>query len=255
MLTVKQLIELNHQMRSELLLAWQFHKSGPDDGKFLPLLHFALQAMKKHEAMELLIQHNLGQEAGMMLRSIFEAMVNAIWIAQDLENRLKRFHAYQFFSAQKYQKLGQKLYGVSKTEESAAEDEAEQSLRQKAEEEGWRDLPHWIFKNGVYWSGKSLYNMAVEIGMEKGYDTVYRVYSEVVHVSVASGSEYFSQGDDGVTTIRRKTVLPHGELCLRQSYYFMLLIFSALEECVGIQLKQVLDKYQMLLPKVMETDA
>lgn len=255
MLTVKQLIELNHQMRSELLLAWQFHKSGPDDGKYMPLLHFALQATKKHEAMEFLIQHNLGQEAGMMLRSMFEAMVNAIWIAQDLENRLKRFHAYQFFSAQKYQKLGQKLHGVSQTEESAAEEEAEKSLRQKAEEEGWRDLPNWNFKSGVYWSGKSLYDMAVEIGMEKGYNTVYRIYSEVVHVGLASGSEYFSQSDDGVTTIRRETVLPHGELCLRQGYYFMLLIFSALEECVGINLGKVLDKYQALLPKVMETDA
>lgn len=105
---MQQLIQLNHELRESLASGWMAHKSGPSDGRFWPLMHLAIQVLRKHEALVLLAERGFGQEAGMMLRSMFEATVNAMWIAKDLDNWIKRYHAYQFFSAQKYRNLADK---------------------------------------------------------------------------------------------------------------------------------------------------
>ena len=196
MLTVQQLVKLNCELRNSLQLGWEAHISGPNDGKFWPFLHLAVQVMRKHEALELLAERGFGQEAGMMLRSMFEATVNAVWISQDLDERLKRYHYYQFFSAQQYRNLADRK-GISRNKVKNKENERQQkTIKQIAEEDGWHEMEKYGFKKGAYWSGKQLRHMAEDIGWLPRYETVYKIYSDITHAGAASGRDYFSQSSN-----------------------------------------------------------
>lgn len=127
MLSVQQLILLNRELRESLVSGLAAHISGLNEGKFLPLIHLAVQVLRRHEALELLAERGLGQEAGMMLRSMFEATVNALGISKDLNARMKRYHLYQFFSAKQYSDLADKK-GITGKKSTTKQDKHSKKL-------------------------------------------------------------------------------------------------------------------------------
>ncbi len=98
--TLEELLKLNHDLRVTLLTKWQIHAFYIKEGKSWPLLYLAVHVANLHEAIELLVSKDFGREAGILLRSMFEATVNVIWIAQDSEVRLDRYAAYRYFAAE-----------------------------------------------------------------------------------------------------------------------------------------------------------
>ena len=250
MLTIQQLIQLNRELRNSLVSGLRAHTSGPNDGKYWPLLHLAVQVMRKHEALELLAERGFGQEAGMMLRSMFEATVNAVWISQDLDERLKRYHYYQFFSAQQYRNLADRK-GITRHKVKNKVNESQQkTIKQIAEEDGWREMEKYDFKKGAYWSGKQLRQMAEDIGWLERYETIYKIYSDVTHAGAASGSDYFSQSDSGATTINVGPQFMHSEACLREGYLYLTMTFVVADDCVDLDLGKQLDIAMARLPEI-----
>lgn len=250
MLTLQQLVQLNRELRHSLAVGWANHIGGPNDGKFWPLLHLAVQVMRKHEALELLAERGLGQEAGMMLRSMFEATVNAVWISQDLDDRLKRYHAYQFFSVQQYRNLAEKRRGIARRNTENKENESKKTIKQIAEEAGWREMGKYGFKRNDYWSGKPLKRMAEDIGWLERYETIYKIYSDITHAGAASGRDYFSQSDSGVTFITVGPQWEHCQMCLMEGYLYLTTTFTVADDCVDLGLGKQLDTAMAILPKI-----
>ena len=250
MLSIQQLILLNRELRKSLQLGWTAHVSGPNEGKFWPLLHFAVQVIRKHEALEILAERGFGQEAGMMLRSMFEATVNAVWISKDLDARLKRYHAYQFFSAQQYRNLAESK-GIANNRVKNKENESrKKTVKQLAEEAGWREMGKYGFKRNDYWSGKPLKQMAEDIGWLERYETEYKIYSDITHAGAASGSDYFSQSDSGVTFITVRPQWEHCQMCLREGYLYLTTTFTVADDCVNLGLGRQLDTAMARLPDI-----
>lgn len=251
MLSMQQLIQLNRELRKSLVSGWMSHKGGPNDGRFWPILHLAVQVLRKHEALELLAERGFGQEAGMILRSMFEATVNAMWIAKDFDTRIKRYHAYQFFSARKYQNLADK-WGIKGKQTPKKDDTSvNKSLKQIGEENGWRELPKYGFRKHEYWSGMSLKKMAEEIGWLQRYEFVYQIYSDVIHSSASSAADYFSQSDSGAMFINVGPQLQHSEACLREGFLYLAATFEIANDCVNMSLDEPLDKAWAKLPEVL----
>lgn len=76
MFTIPQLLELNRQLRDDLTTGWQKWVSGPEDGKYWPVGYFAGKALTTHEAILVLAERGLGQDAGILTRSLYELSVN-----------------------------------------------------------------------------------------------------------------------------------------------------------------------------------
>lgn len=254
MLTLQQLVQLNRELRNSLISGLETHRSGPDEGKYWPLLHLAVQVIRKHEGLELLSEHGLGQEAGMMLRSMFEATVNAVWISKDIDTRMKRYHYYQYFAAQQYQNLADKR-GIIKNSSSIREDAShKKTIKQIAEEVGWREMEKYGFKKNTPWSGRNLKQMAEDLGLGwlERYETVYKIYSDVTHAGAVSGRDYFSQSDSGVTTITVSPQWEHCHLCLTEAYLYLTMTFSVADACVDLGLDKQLDIAISRLPKIFQ---
>lgn len=254
MLSIQQLIKLNREFRQSIISGLKSHKSGPNEGKFWPLFHLAIQTLRKHEALEILSERGFGQEAGVMLRSMFEAMVNAVWISKDIDYRIARYHAYQFFSAQKYQTLAEKQGTARKHSQQRSAEKLNKSIKQMAEEQGWSELPKWNFKGNQYWSGKTLKQMAEEIGFLSRYETIYKIYSDTTHVGAPSAADYFSQSESGEVTISNASQIHHTNLCLREGFYYLVLTITVLDECVNLGLERQLDLAETMLPEVFSSN-
>ena len=251
MLTIKQLLQLNRELRKSLMSGWSTHISGPNEGKYWPLIHYTIQVMRKHEALELLAERGLGQEAGIILRSMFEATVNAMWISKDLEARIKRYHSYQFFSAQQYRNLADR-HGIKSEETPRTRNKnREKTLKEKAEEAGWREMEKYNFKKGAYWSGMTLRKMAEDIGWLDRYEIGYKIYSDVTHSGVASGNDYISQSDSGVTFVNVVPQWEHSKACLQEAYCYLTFTFEVLNDCIGMELDKQLDVAWAKMPEIL----
>lgn len=65
-------------MRSDVVAGWKSHKSGPEDGKFWPVVYIVIKALKTHESILALAERGLGQDAAILSRSIYETAINAL---------------------------------------------------------------------------------------------------------------------------------------------------------------------------------
>lgn len=251
MLSMQDLIQVNRDLRKSLTSRLAFFKSHPSLGKRWPLLYLAVQVLRLHEALELLAERGYGREAGILLRSMFEAAVNALWIVIDLDARIERHNAYQYFAAQKYRDLAEQRDLMSKrpvAERRQWEKDSERVLREV--ERGKRK---YGFKAGQYWSGKPLKEMAKEAG--KGwlmrYESVYRIYSDVVHSNIATARDYVSQIPTGGVLITAVPKMDHSQACLREAYLYLATAFEIANDCLYMDLDSQLDEAWVNMAKII----
>lgn len=111
-------------------------------------------------------------------------------------------------------------------------------------------MEKYNFKKGAYWSGKTLKQMAEDIGWLERYETIYKIYSDITHAGVASGRDYFSQNDSGVSFINIGPQLHHSEACLREGYLYLTTTFAVADDCVDLGLGKQLDIALTRLPEI-----
>ena len=142
--------------------------------------------------------------------------------------------------------------GVREDKSETRENTRQQkTIKQLAEEAGWREMGEYGFKKGAYWSGKNLRRMAEDIGWLERYETVYKIYSDVTHAGAASGGDYFSQSDEGATIINVGPQYMHSEACLREGYFYLATTFVVADDCVDLGLGKQLDIAVTTLPEVL----
>jgi len=204
--------------------------------------------MRHNEALELLASREYGSEAGIILRAMFEAVVNLLWISKDPEIRLRRYTAYQIFDSQKYRDMTAK----AKTTSNFTDTEIEQietdfkRLYQDAQKIG----QEFGFRRGKHWSGKGLKEMAREIGWSERYDYLYNIYSDITHSNILSLRDYVAINSSGSMQVDIQPQIEHSKACLSEAYLYLVTAFGFLDVFLELDMEGLIDKAILRIPKV-----
>ncbi len=177
----------------------------------LPLLFFAVKALKTHEALLLLAQRGYGPDAGVLARSLLELAINAAWISKDWPGRALFYLEHERVEVRKYQRLQAKGYG----RDQVARQKAIETVAIEEQRKGRRKT---ISGESTYWTGKSLRKMATEVGLSHWYEVVYSVYSDMIHSAVVTARDYVTLSKDGRASINLGPEPLHTEAALHVGY-------------------------------------
>lgn len=148
------------------------------------IIFFVAKAYKTLRAILHLCGQGYGEDAGILLRSLFEIAVNALYIKDDeeLAQRYVDFEAIYVYNLS----VDPALQDVYKR---LSEDKLAQIC-----EEAWRAQEKHGYKDKHRWSGKSMGRMAKEVGLGKEYASFYVLMSQLTH-STAGSARYYMQED------------------------------------------------------------
>jgi hypothetical protein len=179
---------------------------------------------------------------------MFEAVVNLLWISKDPEIRLKRYTAYQLFDSQKYRDItlkGNTTSNLSDAEIRRVENDFKQ-LYQDAQKIG----EEFGFKPNKHWSGKSLKEMAKEIGWSERYDFLYKIYSDITHSNILSLRDYVSVYSSGSMHVNIQPQVEHSKACLAEAHLYLVTAFGFLDAFLDLNMEAVIDKAFLRMPKI-----
>jgi len=171
---------------------------------------------------------------------MFEAAVSIAWISKDVESRLERYASYQYFTAQKYRELKEKGSDIEKLSPAKREEWAKESEWIRSEAKKARHK--YGFRPHLSWSGKSLRNMAEDVGWLERYDRLYKIYSEVTHSGVAGAHDFITQHNSGVLLIDNLPKFPHAIPCLQEAYLYLTLAFGLADAYIGLGMNEIIDR-------------
>ena len=246
MAIVRDFVYLNRNLRKTLQSSLQNHRKSID-GRLWPIIYLSLKIMRHHEALETLDYKGYGSEAGIVLRSMFEAVVNLMWISQDMEERIPRYTAYQVYDSQKYRDY------ATKQETQIGLSEKELQLRDKLFSElseQAKDMKEkYGFKPNKHWSGKSLREMCKDLGWIERYDTLYKIYSDIAHSNILASKDYISIEPNGMMRIINESQPMHCKASLHEAFIYLYFAFEFLDIFLDLGMEEFLEKIYMRLPK------
>lgn len=243
--SVRNLVQDNRILRNRLKASLDNRKY-PIDGQLWPLVYLGVKLLRHDEALEILADRGFGSEAGMILRTMFEAAVNIMWITKDIEKdgelvaKLERYTAYQFVVSQKYRDYATNSEALKQIPEAAREEWKKNSdiLNEKAIEV----KDEYGFNPYKPWSGKTLKAMANDVGWGERYDTLYQIYSDVVHSGIMSVQEYLVFDKDGKVTVNYRVQTEHCKTGLQEGKNYLLTAFGFLNIFLGLNLDKIIDE-------------
>lgn len=245
---IEDLIKSNRQLRESIQERLKQTRGKLYERKSWPLFYLATHVLRLHEALELLIERGFGREAGILLRSMFEAAVNIAWISKDVESRLERFASHQYFAAQKYRELKEKKLDIEKL--SPAEREEWEKEGELIRSEAKKGRHKYGFRPNLNWSGKSTRQMAEEVGWIERYDRLYKVYSEVTHSGVVGAHDFITQHSSGALLIDNLPKFPHSVICLQEAYFYVTLSLGLADAYIGLGINEIIDKAMVDIKQV-----
>lgn len=136
---------------------------------------FASKSAKSYRAVLRLVEHGLGESALIIVRTIFEDLVNLTYIGTDAERLTKLFLDFQILEKKKYIEYWEEA-GLG--DDEVVEQKAIWEAEFKSEYE--RVLPN--YPKRTYWSGKNLKEMAaVDSELARTYCMIYPYISGFAH--------------------------------------------------------------------------
>lgn len=164
-------------------------------------IYFMTKAIKTNRAVWHLCADGYGEDAAILIRSLFNLIINFYFIlSQDTENRAKRFIYHSAYTKYESYKIMSKWADVFKQLDlqtfnaSEIQKEAENAQKQ------------YKFEANKPWSNKTILQMAKDIdahsspknnSMEKNYDVVYNFLSDFEHSNVMSANSYIKDDENG----------------------------------------------------------
>lgn len=157
---------------------------------------FASKSAKSYRAVLRLAEQGLGEPALILIRTIFEDMVNLTYISTDPERLTRLFLDFHILEKKKY---------IDYWEEAGLGDEEVSELKEVWEKEFQSEYERLLpnYPKRTYWSGKNLKEMAtaVDVEMAKTYCTLYPYISGFAHGgSPLALASYIDQTTAGATT-------------------------------------------------------
>jgi hypothetical protein len=241
--SVESLAQDNRILRNRLKAGLDNRKY-PIDGHLWPLVYLGVKILRHEEALELLTERGFGSEAGIILRTMFEAAVNIMWLLKDPEQlvlKLKRYSDYQLIATQKYRDYARKS-DVMKILPEIVREEI-QEMTDTLDEKARQMQNEYDFNPYKPWSGKTIKQMSNDVGWGERYDTLYQIYSDIVHSGINSVNEYLIFDNTGKVTVNYKSQKNHCKACLQEGKNYLLTAFSFLDIFLDLKLEQLIDQH------------
>lgn len=180
--TVNRIAKLTNQAIQETADLFEKDIKEFDDHRILTQF-FLSKTVTSYFAVWILCKNGYGQDALVILRTIFENLVNLSYVNKYPDTRVPLFIEYDHIRARQKLQDYEKCYSEFHDEES----------RKYIMEQYDRVKNHYPKK--FSWSRVSLFDMAKSCGLEKDYYRVYTVGSEFIHGGSDTVSDYIKRNE------------------------------------------------------------
>ena len=198
------------------------------------------KACKTHEATVMLAERGFGQDAGLLLRSLLDLVVNALWLAKDPCQRMEMWLEFDWILRQRIP------LSLEKAEENKETvDTIEIEARRVKEKYG--------YKRGDTWSRKSIESMAREVGLGDLYKYAYRTLSNIEHSASRGFVSYHVDTPDGI----RINIGPGKEYVkevLVTACDLLVDLLTLANDVLALDLNSVLEEARRNLSKIIHGD-
>lgn len=249
----KYIINFNQELRDVADIAINREYKNQNDKQFFT--SFCLgKAYKTHLSILTLCKQGYGEDAAILARSLYELMINLIYILNDSSGeRLKRYASYDWI-------IRQQIYEYAKTVPEMVKMIEERGIDPRPGDETPKDIAEqakeckekYNFRSYGGWSDKSIAKMAEEVGRVGAYRTVYSLFSNFTHTAPRAMNDYIKENKDGFTVEVGPTE-NFVEETLVASFDFFITIIDRFDELNGEMLKdKTADVEKRYLQKVEE---
>ena len=155
------------------------------------VLHFFNKSWRTFESIHLLCANRFGQEAGILLRSFLELVVSAVYISKAPLSRAVLFGEYGYLEKRNFRRAVIEFQNANPGDEWIKRIVSSSSTKGVEDD----DREYKRVKNNYprkdSWSGKSIKDMAIEVGMHLHY-ILYKMFCNVAHMSSMGTRNYFT---------------------------------------------------------------
>lgn len=157
------------------------------------------KAYKTHKAITVLCEQGFGQDAAILLRSLFDLTLSLLYITQkDEDYYAERYFDYLLIKQEKMLDYMNSIPELKTNFNNEAKKRgssfSEKELRKQAKEA--REKYHYI--DSFDWSDKSMQDMAKEVGRGNMQKSIYRLLADISHSSANSISEYMDSSQKNI---------------------------------------------------------
>ncbi|MCL4339156.1 DUF5677 domain-containing protein [Patescibacteria group bacterium] len=157
------------------------------------------KAYKTHEAVLILCSEGYGEDAAILVRSLFELLVTLQYILKDkTDYRINRYFAYDWV-------LRKKMFDYAKTKPEILKEIEGRVISPQPGDTNIEEVTKMAkevqekYKYKRFgWSDKTIYDMALEIGRIGNYRTIYALQSQIAHTAVRVINEYVKDSGLGL---------------------------------------------------------
>lgn len=195
--SIKTLFEYNNRLR-EIVESRFDDKFDMSESERAFIAFFFAKAYKTHTSIVILCDRANGQDAAILVRSLFELLVTAKYILQDeTGDKLRRWIFYDWVIRQRWYEQSRTNEGLARLIEQIASrpkpgDNTIEEINREAEKA--KEIYNYNYRFG--WSDKSIADMSGSIGMGDVYKTVYRLTSDLHHSAVRTVNDYISKDEE-----------------------------------------------------------
>jgi len=194
---LKEIYELNGSLLqlAENLYDELFIKRGITPSEDLALLRFFfIKAYKTAKAVVFLFQEGYPEDAFVLVRTIFEILVNSCYVFEsDSTKRARAFENYGKFRRKNKIEIVIDLYRKKMIENK----EFEEELKKLEAECNNLEKDYQISEAKALWHNKNLEDRSRDVGLVDLYNTLYHMCSLYCHSSWASSRSFFFETDKG----------------------------------------------------------
>ena len=210
------LLQRTYDLGKEIVSSMSFEVPEPDVFKVIICIG-CIRAVCGIESVAALTLLGNCADSVLVLRSIFDLAVNLMYIQKDYECRSRLYARYELIPMMNFLKR-QHNNGLLANEEFQKKfDQARQELK-RLDDEIHKVKPKLKLPTGNQWSGRSIKEMADEIGLGDAYSILYWILSSVSHSSGYSSHLYmevrpnralakYYPNDEYAARVTRTTVL------------------------------------------------
>lgn len=241
----KSLISFNYELRK--LIAGELDKEkkliGPKDG----IISFSLgKAFKTQGAILNLCEEGYGEDATVLVRTLFEIMINNLFILKDKsEETAYRYLNYDWVLRKKmfdYAKSKPEI--VSNMNERNGKVEADRIIKEI--EEQYKSVQEKYKYKGNRWSSQNIADMAEDVGRGDAYKTIYRLQCQFSHTLIRVMNDYAKENVGGGLLFSVGISENWVEQNLVATFDFLSNIYTSFCDHFDLekeQLKQLVDRY------------
>ncbi|MEW6725503.1 MAG: DUF5677 domain-containing protein [Bacillota bacterium] len=195
-------------------------------------------------AVRLLVGEDCGNDAVILVRSLYEDTLNVLYIATDPEHLAALFLDYAQYRNWIYVTFLEKYYP-----EALRDIKLEELVKMKAEYERVRDL----FPRRSSWHGKTIADLARLLNLSNLHETFYKVTCDITHGNVAGFYPLLTARDNRHIGVSSEDDEDYARDALALASQCYLAVLDLVNKHFGLGLEAELDKARREVAEVLNT--